>query len=54
MLSVRFFCEKCKAYQWMRIENTPPQPPYTLKCKECKTRFENVSPKKTAHNESEG
>ena len=41
-LSLRYFCEKCNKHQWMIVDGDAHKSPYNLKCKECKSRYEDV------------
>jgi len=40
--SVRYYCEKCKAYTWMKIDGSIDAEKLTLKCAACKTAYPNV------------
>ena len=40
--SVRYYCEKCKGYTWMKIDGTIDSEKLNVKCSVCKTAYPNV------------
>ena len=40
--SVRYYCEKCKAYSWMKVDGSIESEKMDLICAVCKTAYPNV------------
>lgn len=40
---MRYYCEKCKAYVWMKMDGSVDSEKQNLKCAACKTAYPNVT-----------